>query len=157
MLKIIAIMGIIMTVITGGFYWYYKSSQATIAALNQDNGMLTTAVGLQTETITSMEDDMQRINKQIAITNRELSEARRQNRELADRLGRHEIGALARARPGLVERSINNATAQANRCFELLTGAELNERERNATNAQQANSECSWLFEDGGPFSLSGK
>lgn len=137
-----------MAVMAGGFYWYYNSSQATIAALNQDKGTLSTAVDLQNETITDMEDSMRRINEQLVVINRELSDARIQNRELVDRLGRHEIGALARARPGLVERTINNATAQANRCFELLAGADLNERERNAQTAREFNSECPWLFND---------
>lgn len=141
-------MGIVMAVMTGGFYWYYNSSQATIANLNQDKAALSLSVNTQSETIEFMEDNMRRINEQLTITNNELSQARSQNRELVDRLGRHEIGALARARPGLVERTINNATAQVGRCFELLTGAPLNERERNAQTAREFNSECPWLFDD---------
>jgi Na+-transporting NADH:ubiquinone oxidoreductase subunit NqrC len=146
MIKILAIMGIIMSVMTAGFYWYYKNSQATIAALNQDKGTLSVAVNLQEQTIASLENNYKLANEQLTITNQALSEARQQNRQLVDRLGKHEIGALAEAKPVLIERIINNATSQANRCFELLTGAELNEREKNATNPRAFNSECPWLY-----------
>jgi len=148
MFKIVGIMGIVMAVMAGGFYWYYQSSQDTISQLNLEKGTLTTAVDLQEQTINSLEENYRMANEQVAITNRELSDARQQNRQLVDRLGRHELGALARARPGLVERTINNATAQAGRCFELLSGAELNERERNATTPREFNSECPWLYND---------
>lgn len=148
MWKIVGAMGLVLLVIAGGFYWYFDRTQTTIANLNQEKAVLELSVDTQIETIESMEDDMKRINEQLVIINTELSRARIQNRELVDRLGRHEIGALARARPGLVENIINNATAQAGRCFELLSGAPLNEREQNAENARAFNSECPWLYDD---------
>jgi type II secretory pathway pseudopilin PulG len=147
MFKIVAIMGIVLAVISGGFYWYYKTSQETIAELNQHQAALITSIEAQTETINSLQEDYLRANNQLAETNRAFSEARQQNRLLADRLSRHEIGALAKSKPVLVERTINNATAQVNRCFEILSGAELNEREKNATTPRAANSECPWLFD----------
>jgi hypothetical protein len=146
MLKVAGIMGIILAVVLGGFYWYYQSSQATIAQLNKDNATLSASLAIQTQTINSLQENNRLANEQIRITNNSLSEARQQNRQLVDRLGRHEIGALAVSKPVLVERTINNATAQANRCFELLTGAELTEREKNATTPREFNSECPWLF-----------
>lgn len=154
MFKIVGIMGVIMAVMLGGFYWYYQSSQRTIAALNETQGTLSLVVDTQGDTISSLEEEFTRINNQLRITNQELSDTRQQNRQLQDRLIKHEIGALAEARPGLVQNVINNATAQAGRCFELLSGAPLNERERNAQTPRQANSECPWLFEIGGPFEI---
>jgi cell division protein FtsB len=147
MVKVAGIMGIILAVVLGGFYWYYQSSQATIAQLNKDNATLSASLAIQTQTINSLQENNRLANEQIRITNNSLSEARQQNRQLVDRLGRHEIGALAVSKPVLVERTINNATAQANRCFELLTGAELTEREKNATTPREFNSECPWLFD----------
>jgi septal ring factor EnvC (AmiA/AmiB activator) len=147
MIKILSIMGIVLALVTGTFYWYYKSSQSTIAGLYQERGTLVTAVEVQSHTIEFLEENVARVNQQLNIINRELTESRQQNRQLVDRLGRHEIGVLARARPGLVERTINNATEQTNRCFELLSGAEMNERERNATTAREFNSECPWFFD----------
>jgi cell division protein FtsB len=147
MVKVAGIMGIILAVVLGGFYWYYQSSQATIAQLNKDNATLSASLAIQTQTINSLQENNRLANEQIRITNNSLSEARQQNRQLVDRLGRHEIGALAVSKPVLVERTINNATAQANRCFELLTGAELTEREKNATTPREFNSECPWVFD----------
>jgi hypothetical protein len=147
MVKVAGIMGIILAVVLGGFYWYYQSSQATIAQLNKDNATLSASLAIQTQTINSLQENTKLANEQLRITNNSLSEARQQNRQLVDRLGRHEIGALAVSKPELVERAINNATAQANRCFELLTGAELTEREKNATTPREFNSECPWVFD----------
>lgn len=148
MIKILGAMGVAIIVLTGAFYWYYQSSQSVIAGLNQEKGTMAAAIEIQSLTINSLEENNTRINQQLNITYRELAESRQQNRQLVDRLSRHEIGTLARSRPSLVERTINNATAQANRCFELLSGAELNEREINATTPRAANSECPWLFDN---------
>ena len=147
MFKIVGIMGIILAVTLGGFYWYYKSSQSTIAALNKDNATLSLSLKIQNQTITSLQENYRLASEQINLTNQELSKARQQNRQLVDRLGRYDIGALAVSKPVLVQRTINNATAQANRCFELLTGADLTEREKNATTPREFNSECPWLFD----------
>jgi hypothetical protein len=50
------------------------------------------------------------------------------------------------AKPGLVQNTVNNATAKAGRCFELLSGAPLTAKESEAKNAKEFNSECPWLF-----------
>jgi septal ring factor EnvC (AmiA/AmiB activator) len=147
MIKILGTMGVVIAVMAGIFYWYYQSSQTTIANLYQERGTLVAAVETQSQAIEFLEENISRVNQQLNITNQELTESRQQNRQLVDRLGRHEISVLARARPRLVERTINNATEQTNRCFELLSGAEMNERERNATTAREFNSECPWLFD----------
>lgn len=149
MFKIFGFIGIAVFIasLLGGFYWYYQSSQETIAQLSRDNSRLLTVTTIQHDAIQLLEESTERMNQQLVTINRELSDTRQQNRQLVDRLARHDISALARARPGLVERTINNATEQANRCFELLSGAELNEREQNATTAREFNSECPFLFD----------
>ena len=67
---------------------------------------------------------------------------------LEDKLRDHDIGLLGEAKPELVERIIDRASAKALRCFELLSGAELTTTERNATNENAFNSECPWLYND---------
>jgi len=62
-------------------------------------------------------------------------------------LGRHDLGNLAENKPGLVEKVVTKASAKANRCFELLSGAELTDKEKEAKNGKAFNSECPWLFD----------
>lgn len=146
-LKIVGVMLIIMAVMVGGFYWYYKDSQDTIATLNENNAKLETAVSINEETISTLQADQQRITDELKRVNAEFQEIRAQNAELRDRLSKHDIGTLGNAKPGLVERVINNASDKAARCLELLSGAPLTDKERNADSARSFNSECPWLWE----------
>jgi hypothetical protein len=136
-----------LVIVVGLFYWYYANSQDTIKTLNENNARLETAIAINEQTIEQLQNDYSRIQEITNETNRLLAETRIQNRQLVDRLARHDLGALAEQRPGLVQPRINNATANALRCFELLTGAPLTDQERNATNAREFNSECPWLFD----------
>jgi hypothetical protein len=79
--------------------------------------------------------------------NTAFQKAREQNRELADRLAKHDLGILGSEKPALVERIINGASDKVGRCFELLSGAELTDNERNAKDAKSFNSECPWLYD----------
>ena len=141
-------LGIVILVMAGSFYWYFNWSQNQLTVLRENNAKLEIAVQTNEETIKQLQEDFARASQIQQQTNQELAETRIENRQLHDRLGRHEIGALAEARPGLVENVINNASDKAARCFELLSGAPLTEQERNARNAQEFNSECPWLYLD---------
>lgn len=127
-------------------YFYYKTSQETIAQLQENSAKLKISVDELSTTISALEENYQNANNVINDLNTKLSESRVRNRELADRLSRHDISMLALQRPELVERIINNASVEAARCFELLSGAPLNDKERNAKNDREFNSECPWLF-----------
>lgn len=144
-LIIIVLITVIGTCGTIG-YFYYKKSQETIMTLQENNSKLEVAVSELSDTISALEIKYQEANKIITDLNTTLSESRVRNRELADRLAKHDISMLALQRPELVERIINNASENALRCFELLSGAPLTENERNAKNAREFNSECPWLF-----------
>lgn len=128
-------------------YWYYNDTQATISILTENNAKLETAVQLNEDTIKQMAADFAAANEQLQIVNEQFAAIQSQNRVLADKLSRHDLGVLGSNKPGLVERVINNATDNVGRCFELLTGAELTEEEKNATNGNAFNSECPWLYD----------
>lgn len=127
-------------------YFYYKKSQETILQLQSNNSKLEVAVNELSQTITSLEKNYQSANTVIKELNDTLSATRVRNRELADRLAKHDLNMLALEKPKLVEKIINNASAEALRCFELLSGAPLNEKEKNAKTEKGFNSECSYLF-----------
>lgn len=145
-LKLAAGMFLLMCGMGVAFKFYYDDTQQRIATLNQNNASLESAVRIQEQTLSSLQRDYARASEELQRVNVEFSRIRQQNNELATRLERHDIGLLASARPGLVERTINRASQRAIRCFELLSGAELTEDEKNATTANQFNSECPWLW-----------
>jgi TolA-binding protein len=146
--------GMLLMVLSGGAAYYYKTTQATILQLTENNAQLEANVATAREsnernvaTIRNLEASYRQVQEDYRAIQGEFQEIRNQNNELRDRLGRHEIDALAAAKPELVERIINNASEKALRCFELLSGASLTDDERNAENARQFNSECPWIYE----------
>lgn len=138
---------VVILVISGVGYWYYQDSQTTIAILTENNAKLETAKQLQEETIKQMEADYAEMTEELNRVNEEFAVIRRQNNVLAEKLERHDLGQLGNSKPGLVESVINGATDKVGRCFELLSGAELTNKEKEAENGQQFNSECSWLYD----------
>jgi len=146
-MRLSAILIVVILVMGGVGYWYYQDSQATIATLTENNAKLETATQLQEETIKKMEADYAAASEELNRVNEEFAVIRRQNNVLADKLERHDLGQLGNSKPGLVERVINGATDKVGRCFELLSGAELTDKEKEAENGQQFNSECPWLYD----------
>ena len=71
---------------------------------------------------------------------------RASNNVLSQKLQRHDLGVLANKKPGLVQKIINRATVNANRCFEIESGAKLTEKEKNAKTGKAFNNECPWLW-----------
>ena len=53
-----------------------------------------------------------------------------------------DVGKLAIAKTESIERITNGASALATRCIEIASGAELTEKEKNATKKSEINSEC---------------
>ena len=144
---------LLMSVLVGGVGYYYNTTQARLEAyveetsnLKANNQTLLDANQVNLNTITELTETVDEIRENFNQVQSDFQSIREQNNKLKERLGRHELGALASARPQLVERTINNASENALRCFELLSGAPLTESEKNATNARQFNSECPFLW-----------
>ena len=146
-LKIAAALSGLLIVLSGVFYWYYQDSQATIQTLSENNARLETAVEINEQTINSLEQSFEESKQELRRVNEEFAQIRRQNTVLAEKLEAHDLGVLGNAKPGLVQKIINSATDDANRCFELLSGAPLTEEERDANTPKQFNGECPWLFD----------
>lgn len=127
-------------------YWYYQDSQAKIAKLTENNAKLTTAVQTQEEAMASLQESYRRANEQLKETNKQLADSRRQNRRLSNKLANIDLGMIALENPEGIERAVNEGTANAARCFELLSGAELNQQEKDATDGESFNKECPWLW-----------
>ncbi len=137
---------VIMTM--GGLgYWYYTDTQKTIAVLTENNAKLNVAVETNEATIKVMAADFKKANEEIQRVNEDFAATRQQNNILADKLAKHDLELLAASRPDSIERLINGGSAAAGRCFELLSGSPLTEREKNAKKDTSFNKECPWLFD----------
>jgi chromosome segregation ATPase len=140
---------ILLVLLLGGsglFYWYYNDTQARLAELVENNAKLEIAVQTNEAALKSVQEDLVKANEEAQKVNDEFSKIRAQNNVLANKLSKHDLGVLGAAKPALVEKIVNNASAKVSRCFELLSGAELTEEEKNATSDKAFNSECPWLW-----------
>ena len=147
-MKLAGIFAIITVMTVGAFYWYYNDTQERLRILNANNAKLEIAVQISEDAVTSLQESYAKANEELTKVNTEFTAIRQQNRVLSDKLGRHDIGNLAENKPGLVERVINGASIKAGRCFELLSGAPLTDKEKEAENGKSFNSECPWLFDN---------
>lgn len=145
-MKLAGIMFILMLAGGSAFGWYFKESQAKIAVLHENNAKLEIAVETEKAATEALQADMKKINEELTRVNNEFANIRAQNQELTSKLARHDIAALAQQKPGSVQRVINGASQKAMRCFEILSGAPLNDNEKGATSARAFNSECPWLW-----------
>jgi hypothetical protein len=127
---------------TGLVYWYYTSMQNKITRLTENNAQLTTAVQTSTLAINALKVDYAVSKEETERLYVEFAAAQARTKVLEDKLSRHDIGVLAVAKPGLVEKIINNATNDTARCLAILSGSPLTEDEINATKKSQTNTSC---------------
>jgi len=125
-----------------GAVWYYKWSQAEIQVLRENNIKLVIGIKQNEETIKVMQVDAKRVGEQIVIVNKDFEKARKENFSLREKLSKHNIAYLAASKPKLIGKILTKGTKDAERCFEILSGAELTEAEKAATKKSQANSSC---------------
>jgi magnesium-transporting ATPase (P-type) len=126
------------------FYTQYLQKQLMISEGN--NIKLEQAVDSQKEALESMQRDI----KQIQQINSELSAQNEKHRQdansLRSKFSSRDLGLFMETDPEKAQRVINNATERALRCIELASGAQLNEKERNAKTPEEANRECPGLI-----------
>ena len=143
----IGILLAVLAVCAGGYY-YVKNLQTQLDTAKAEIVGLNTAIQINEETVKSLQIDNKKLQVENKKLNEKFAEIRAQNQVLAKKIERHDMGLLGAAKPKLVDKIIDNASNKAGRCFELLSGAELTEKEKNATTGKKFNSECPWLFDD---------
>lgn len=121
-LKLSLIFLVIMGVMAGGFYFYYKDSQKRLAILTENAAKAELAVEVQKAAITSMKDNFEK--QAVLVTNLQgkLSEAEDGYKKLSSKLRRHDLEELSRAKPGLMEKKINNGTKRLLLELEAISG-----------------------------------
>lgn len=123
-------------------YKYYTDTQLALQTLTANNAKLEDSIKLSEQAVKDLQSDYNRVTIEFERTQSEFADSRTRVDELEKRLSETDIGVLAERRPGLVEKVVDKATANLNRCFELLSGAEHTEKELLATKPSQINNEC---------------
>ena len=126
--------GVILVLLMGvggfGGYTYVQKLQADNKVLETNNIVLESSVAEQKEAIEGLQRQAAEISKANdelrATTNRLQGETK----NLAKKLGTHELDVLAQNKPELVTRIINRASGAVLRCFEVLIGSPLTEEEK---------------------------
>jgi lysyl-tRNA synthetase class I len=147
-----AVVGLILTSLAGGCYFYYITTQNKILSLTNDNikieqnyNKAVDANIQNNQTIDTLQTSYKQIQEDFNNIQNAYQIIRSQNDELISRLEKHDITAIAEEKPELVEKIINNASSNANRCFELLSGSPENATELKSKTDRDFNSECPWL------------
>ena len=147
-MRLAGILLVVILVMGSVGYWYYNDTQARMAILQDNNAKLNIAVQTNEQALESLQADYASAQNEISSLNEAYTAIRRQNQQLADKLQEIDLTAAAISNAEGIERAVNRGTENAGRCFELLSGAELTEKERNATNDIAFNKECPWLYDD---------
>lgn len=121
-LKVAGVMSIILLVVGGLFYWYFDHSQKTIRQLEANVAKLELAINEQADTINALEQHAEDQAQQVVELQTNLNAANNYRATLEKLLREHDLTALARSRPGLIENRMNAATTRLWDDLEALTG-----------------------------------
>ena len=139
----IAMVAILITGIAGaGMYVMKLRSDNAILKANQLK--LESAVADQQELIASQKKDFEEILSANKKMNELVSVLKKDLEDLDKRFNKknRDVGKLAIEKTKLIEKIINKGSVNAQRCIEIASGAELTEKEKNATKKSEINPEC---------------
>ena len=142
MIKVVLILILLMGSGGYGAYSWITKLQNDNKILQVNQSKLEGAVSEQKAAIKHHLADAAEIQVVNADLRKEQTILEKDKKNLAKKLGRHELDVLAENKPGLVVRIINRASKNELRCFEIQTGSPLTEDELAATKKSQSNGEC---------------
>ena len=142
MIKVVIVLILLMGSGGYGAYAWITKLQSDNKVLQVNQAKLEGAVAEQEVAIKQQAANA----AQIQAANTELREQQtalqKDKKNLAKKLGRHELDILAENKPGLVVRIINRASKNEMRCFEIQTGSPLTHDELAARKKSESNGEC---------------
>ena len=139
----IAMVAILITGIAGaGMYVMKLRSDNAILKANQIK--LESAVADQKQLIENQQKDFEEILAANNKMNILINALQKDLDDLDKRFnkGKRDVGKLAIEKTKLIEKIINKGSVNAKRCIEIASGAELTEKEKNATKKSEINPEC---------------
>jgi hypothetical protein len=141
----IALIMIVLASAAGAFT-YVKDLQKTSEIHRLNSEKFEQAAAQNEEALRVQKENYVALQKNLEVVNAEFASTRAQNNVLSDKLAKHDLNSLAAERPKSIVRLINGGSKKAGRCFELLSGADLTDKEMEAKSAKSFNSECPWLW-----------
>ena len=139
----LVMVGLLITGIAGaGVYVMKLRSDNAILKANQVK--LEEAVSSQKELIAKQQEDFKEILAANQKMNELVSNLKKDLDDLDNRFNKdgRDFGKIAIEKTDAINRIINKGSDNASRCIEIASGAELTEKERNATKKSEINREC---------------
>ena len=121
-MNITGIFAVVLIVVGGMFYWYFDHSQKIIHQLEADRAKLEVAVQSQRDAISALQLHAKDQATQVTELQTNLNTANSYRDILEKKLRDHDLTALARAKPKLIEDRMNTATAAVWNDLETITG-----------------------------------
>lgn len=121
-------------------YYTYTQNQIQVAKTNA--ALAEQALADSNDTLSMVREDLIQVREEFDRVSQEFADAQRRVDVLEEKLTEHELGALAQAKPALVEKIVDNATQDVLRCFEIESGSPLTQEEINATRPSEINTSC---------------
>jgi hypothetical protein len=122
-MNITGIFAVVLVVVGGMFYWYFDHSQSIIQQLDADRAKLEVAVQSQKDAISALQLHAKTQAEQLVELQTNLNTANSYRDTLEKKLRDHDLTALARAKPKLIEDRMNAATAAIWNDLETITGS----------------------------------
>jgi len=141
-LKLLLIMTAVLGAVGLGAWKYYTYTQEQIRVYATNAATAEQAAEASQAAFVSVQKDLAEVQKQFNEVSKEFASAQSRVDTLEEKLSEHDLGQLAQARPGLVEKIIDKASNNVARCIEILSGSPLTEKEINVTKKSKANTEC---------------
>jgi hypothetical protein len=105
--------GVTVLLSIGAAAWYFNWSQDTIAVLEADKAKLELVVDEQQATIASMKAFAEKQAQDLLALQSNLASSEVDKSKLSELLAKHDLTALARSKPKLIEQRINDASKKA--------------------------------------------
>ena len=142
MIKVVLILILLMGSGGYGAYAWITKLQSDNKVLQVNQSKLEGAVAEQEATIKQQMANAAQIQSINSELREQQTALQKDKKNLASKLGRHELDILAENKPGLVVRIINRASKNELRCFEIQTGSPLTHDELAARKKSESNREC---------------
>jgi len=141
-IKLYLIAAVIFGAVGYGAWQYYKYTQAQIQIYAVNAAQAEQAQQATDTALKSVQVNLALVKAQYTEVTTKFEQASLRVKDLQAKLSRHELGALAEAKPKLVEKIVDNGTKDVLRCFEIVSGSPLTKEELNAVKKSQTNSSC---------------
>ena len=142
MIKVVLVLILLMGSGGYGAYAWITKLQGDNKVLQVNQSKLEGAVADQEVTIKKQMANAAQIQSINSELRKQQTALQKDKKNLASKLGRHELDILAENKPGLVVRIINRASKNELRCFEIQTGSPLTHDELAARKKSESNGEC---------------